>query len=340
MCSNKSLSKRCLGLSLSVWLSLSLWLGLCLTGLAVAADSAPIAVYNSLPIMQGSGLTVPQSANVSKQKGLSWLVNASLQSHANDAGVRASSQSFERLVIDAEVLRLDARLQWQLAPRWQASIKLGSLRNSAGGLDSLIGRWHSAFDLTQGDRGNFAEDQFLISYANQAGQNRLNRATSGITDTEISVAYQLVGSANYSLAAHAYANLPTGKSAKLTGSDSTDLGFSVALASVSSGQWAWHTNLGVVMPGDTQLFGLETVDTIWQGSAGVHWQPRQRWRWTAQIDAHDGVFNSQIEELNRSAWQLSLGLEFAQQWQIYLAEDLSVNRAADFSFGLNWRSDF
>ena len=58
-----------------------------------------------------------------------------------------------------------------------------------------------------------------------------------------------------------------------------------------------------------------------------------------QLDGHGEVFDSLIEEINKPAWQLTLASNY-KQWQIYFAEDITVNRAADFSLGINWVSQY
>ncbi|MFT5571759.1 MAG: hypothetical protein ACI9FR_000679 [Cryomorphaceae bacterium] len=52
------------------------------------------------------------------------------------------------------------------------------------------------------------------------------------------------------------------------------------------------------------------------------------------------MFDSQLKELSAPAWQLAFAGEFADQWQFYFAEDISVNRAPDLSIGANWQSSF
>lgn len=302
---------------------------------ALAANSTPIRTQNSLPVAEGSGLTPPKSAALLQNGKWNVQLSANVQSHANDAG-----SGRETLILDGEVQRLDVVLQWKFAPRWQASIEASGLNNTAGNLDSLIDDWHDAFSLDDGDRDVFAQDQFLFEYSNGAQINSLSTSTSGIGDIELGVSYQATTTAHINLALHATVNVPTGDANQLTGSDEADVAVSAALGSANNTSLGWHANLGILALGDPHLFGIATKDSVWFSSLGAHWQPTDKWRWTVQLDGHQAVFVSDIPELNRDAWQLGVGLEYDQRWQVYFGEDLSVNRTADFSFGVNWRSTF
>lgn len=302
-----------------------------------AVDSTPIRAHNSLPIMQGLGLAPARDAALDSAQRLSWAVDFALQSHANNA---ASANAGEALLIDAESLLLSAELRWDFSPAWRAAIKVGAVRHSAGALDSAIRAWHDALGLTQGDREALADDQFTIFYQQNGRQTQLAKASSGVSDTELSLAYQLQETDRWQLAVHGFINLPSGDEARLSGSRSSDYGLAIAWASNTAQRWGWHSSIGLNAIGDDQLFGINTQNAVWSVSSGVHFQAGEKWRWSAQLDGHDALFESQIPELSRPAWQLALGLEFADQWQVFITEDLTVNRAADFTLGLSWRSKF
>ena len=300
-----------------------------------ASDSTPIHVTNILPIMQGSGLGSPKyslikSADQSPVFSSNFYLN--LQSHANDAG----SQN-ESLLIDGEVHQLAMQLNWQFAPLWQASIETSALRNTSGSLDGLIRDWHDLFGLQQGDRNTLEDDLFLYGYQDQELGSRLilDEATSGISDTELSVAYQFFSDQRFSVATYLSALLPTGDQAKATGSDKTDLKFTLAVGSNNVSSLAWHVNVDLISIGDDTLFAIPTKNGVWATSAGLHWQSNERWRWSAQLDGHDKIFNSAIDEIDKAAWQLTLAMQYGKHWQLYFSEDLTVNSAADFTIGIN-----
>lgn len=305
---------------------------------AQANDSRPIYLNNVLPIMQGSGLTAPKASLLSDdEKNSDWsvLVSANLQSHANEA-----DSGDEYLIIDGEVQQLSLLTQWNFTARWQLGVDLSLTKNSAGNFDNAIREWHDLFSLDQGDRKNLPDDQFLVNYRDgDISSIELSDSASSLSDTEVSLAYQLYADNGLSVAAHLSAMLPTGDADKATGSDKTDIKLSLAVGSNTNTSLAWHLNADVIAIGDDALFAIPTKDTTWAVSAGLHWKSNEDWRWSMQLDGHGEIFISEIDEINQPVWQLSLAGQY-KRWQVYFAEDLTVNRAADFSFGVNWLSAY
>jgi len=299
----------------------------------LAVNTTPIPTKNTLPVMQGAGLGKPQSAKINNTSPWTINVNASLQSHANDAGSQTES-----LLIDSEVHSVVTNLQWNFAPAWQLALQLEGLRNTSGHFDGTIDRWHDLFGLDAGDRSRQARDQINIEYHSPESATRINHANSGLGDTRISLGYQLQDRLDWQLAIYSEVNLPTGKPQSLLGSDKTDL--SLGLAAARSGEtFGWHANLGVVAIGDKSLFGIATQTAAWFSSLGTHWQINQNWRISAQLDGHARVFVTSVDEIGGPAWQLSLSGERklgknGASIQAYFSEDISVNRTADFLFGV------
>ncbi len=303
---------------------------------ALAQNSQPIHVTNTLPIMIGSGLSAPKISDITSQKSLSVDFFSRVESNANDAG-----SATETLTIDGEVQSFSALGKWNFFPRWQLSIELSALRHAAGNLDNLIREWHDFFGLDQGDRDFLPDGQFLYQYENtdsELSAISINDSVSGISDTELSLAYQLYSDDKINLATYISAVLPSGDANKLTGSDKTDFKFSLALGSRAQ-RIGWHASGDFIRIGDRRLFTIPTKDTTWATSMGVHFKASNAWRWSAQLDGHGAIFESAIDEIGGSAWQLSLATEY-RGWQMYFSEDVSVNHAADFSFGINWRAAY
>jgi len=302
-----------------------------------AGSVDPIIVKNSLPFMEGLGLPAPKRASINAN-GI-WSVTAigNVQSHANvefDGG-----QSF---TLDGEVHKLGAVIEWGFAPRWQASATLESISNTGGSLDRLIDRWHDTFGLPDGDRPVLGRDQFLFQLSNGNEVIELNESTSGLGDIELGLSYQWLTTERFNLAAHVTANLPVGDANELTGSEDPDISASLAFSSKRPSGINWHANIGVLAIGDDEVFGLSTESITWFSSTGLHWQPSQRWRWSAQLDGRGAVLQSVFQELSDPAFQIAIGSEFSwgdegSALQLYFTEDISVNRSADFAFGLNIR---
>lgn len=308
------------------------WILLFVLNCSNASDAAPIPVVNSLPVMAGAGLNKPKSASLLDHQEISASINAVVQSHANDAG-----SPNEDLILDGEVHTLDISLKWGFAPDWQASINAAGIRNTSGQFDGLIDEWHDLLSLNTGDRSQQARDQFRFLYRSENSSIELSEPSSGITDTTISLGHQLIESSEWQLALYADVNLPTGKSNRALGSEKADYALSLAAAKLSH-RFTWHANIRALLIGDESLFGIPTENTAWASSLGLHWQASDKWRWSTQLDGHGAVFKSAIDEINQPAWQMSLAGERTlgagnSSIQVFFTEDVSVNRAADFSFG-------
>lgn len=304
----------------------------CLSPLtAHAVDTSPIPVRNSLPIIEGSGLNAPRAARLSALGSLELNVISNIESHASDSG-----SGFETLIIDGEQHSLALKLDWSFAEGWQGFVGLQALRNTPGSFDNAIDAWHDFFNLDDGDRAEQAKNQLLFFYEGAEGTARLSESNSAIGDLQLGISRQLLSSQNFDLALHGEANLPNGKTMQALGSDKTDLSFSIA-ASGSANTIGWHSNLGMVAIGDNALFAVPTKPSTWFSSLGAHWQASPKWRWSAQLDGHGPILDSRIKELEQDSWQLAVAAERRQSnsaLQIYFTEDISVNSAADFSFGI------
>jgi len=317
------------------------WLG-CLLLLQDADCSAsntnPIATTNSLPVMQGLGLSSPLPADLQITGSWAFDLNSNIQSHANDAGSLT-----EDLIIDGEVHLLSTTLKFKLSDDWQLGLQVTGNRVSAGQLDSVIDDWHDFFGLDDGDRSRQPQEQLNILYRNQNHSIQVTDSVSGLVDAQLMLSHQVIDRPSFKLSVHGQLNLPTGANRPLLGSQETDASLSVAAAG-DKGSFAWHTNIGALAIGDDSLFLIPTRGSTWFSSLGLHWRASDRWRLSAQMDAHGPVLRSDIEELNQEAWLFSLAVErkFWQsgpRLQLYFSEDVSVNRAADFSLGINLKFD-
>ena len=317
----------------------------------------PFMVSAELPVGIGLGLPKALSSQTMVAGETQWSINGSIQSHANDAGARD-----EVLLLDGETHRLDFSFHYGLSKRWQLDSQFAYIRHTAGQLDSLIQNWHDLLGLSDGDRPEFQQDSLLFSYQDSTQNAMLNQSIGGISDIRLGVAYSLnsseltqttvkptkVSSSQWLL--RAGLNLPTGDAKKLTGSDKTDVDIGLYGSSPKIGRFntvGWHANLGYLYTGDKQAFGIKTRNHNWFTSTGLHWAMRPNLQIKAQLDAHSALFDSAIDELARSAVLLTIGGSYQSpkytnrailDW--YISEDLTVNRAADFTFGMAMRHRF
>lgn len=315
----------------------------------------PFLVNGELPIARGAGL--PKALPAMLVGGWEFGLYSELQSNASDSGASVeSAEGGESLVLDGETGIIGISLAAPFAERWELRLQTEYVRHAPGRLDGLIEQWHDTFGLSQGDRTIFDEDQLLFSYQASSQQsleqlNTLSQRSKGFADTALSIAYQLNEKHLSATSLRVGLNLPTGDTKKVLGSDKVDGSISLHqagkdLAGVSG--LGWHGNVGYLRIGDERLFGIKTEQDVFFSSIGLHWLASEQWTLKAQLDSHSELFESEIDELSRSASQLTLGVAYLagshgkkerSVIEGYFAEDVTVNRAPDFTFGLRsrWR---
>jgi len=274
-------------------------------------DFSPFFVNNVLPVSIGLGLPKTLSANSLNQGEKQLIFNLGVKSNANDSGSTAG----EMLRLDGETYSLDVGLAYGLSERWQLDAQISYLRHTAGSLDSLIDSWHEFFGLDEGDRPLFERDQFQYSFTSGSNDEFVTEG-DGISDFRLGIGYVIKQSKPWNFLVRAGVSLPTGETDNLTGSDDVDADVGFYFNGRGLGRWrnvAWHANLGYL---------------LLQG----------------QLDSHGSFFESDIDELARAAHELTIGLSYQTkrggQFEIYFSEDISVNRAADFSFGISKKIKF
>ena len=314
---------------------------------AAYLNTSPFWVNADLPITVGSGLPKALSAQAPAVGDTHITVNGIIKSNANDAG-----SNDESLVLDGESYAFELGLEYGLSKKWSVDLQLAYIRHTGGSLDSLIDGWHDAFGLSDGDRPLFEEDDLNFSFQGSDGEQRqINESTGGISDLRLGVGYSLnslverYASIN-SLLLRSGFSLPTGDPDKLTGSDKLDWDIGL-YANGRSQKWSrlgWHVNLGYLYTGDDSLFGIKTEQQAWFNSLGLSWAVNSKLQFKAQLDSHSALFDSDIDEIARFASQLTLGTAYHSQRfgliELYFTEDVTVNRAADFSFGFSVKRIF
>jgi len=304
-------------------------------------ETTPFWVNADLPVMQGLGLPKALSAQLPIKGDTRLMINGIIKSNANDSGANN-----ETLLIDGESQALELGFEYGLSQQWSVDLQLAYIRHTGGSLDSLIQSWHDAFGLSDGDRPLFDQDNLNFTYRRRDREHQINQTTGGISDARLGLGYALSQLAHKlkpidSLMLRSGVNLPTGDSDKLTGSDKLDWDIGL-YANGHSQKWsklAWHANFGYLYVGDDSLFGIKTKQHAWFNSLGLSWEISPNLQVKAQLDSHSALFDSEIDELAKYASQLTLGSAYRSKHlgliEFYVSEDLTVNRAADFSLGLS-----
>lgn len=303
----------------------------------------PFFVTNNLPVSIGLGLPKALSSHSLDQGQKRLDINFGVKSNANDAG----NQNSEVLILDGETQSIDIGLSYGLTDRWQIDTQVSYLGHSSGSLDSLIQNWHDFFSLDDGDRPFFGRDEFLYSYTNNGEQDQLVESSDGISDIRIGLGYSIQQRFVDQLMLRAGLSLPTGDNEKLTGSEKTDFDLGIYANGRGDKRWkslGWHANLGYLFIGDDESLGITTKSGSWFNSLGAYWAVNSKLTIKGQLDSHGVLFESNISELSNSATELTLGFAYKTKrlgvLELYFSEDVTVNRAADFSVGLSSRIFF
>ena len=83
---------------------------------------------------------------------------------------------------------------------------------------------------------------------------------------------------------------PVGDADELTGNDDLDYSFWLAGSSHLGELSMIDTNIGVVLPGDSVLTGLETEDVVFFGHAGAHIALNPTFALKLQLAGHSGYY--------------------------------------------------
>ena len=301
-------------------------------------EFSPFFVNNVLPISIGLGLPKTLSANTLEKGQKKLTLNLGVKSNANDAG----SSNGEMLQLDGETYSLDVGFTYGLTRRWQLDAQISYLRHTGGSLDNLIDSWHDFFSLDDGDRPLFEQDQFQFSYSDGNVDESIDESVDGISDLRVGLGYLVKSFGSSNVFLRAGLSLPTGDADKLTGSDDVDADIGIYTNGRGTNRWrnlGWHANLGYLIIGDDQALGVSTQSGAWFSSLGGYWAISQRLVLKSQFDLHGSFFESGIDELASSANEVTVGFAYKTKksgsFDVFFSEDISVNRGADFSFGVS-----
>ncbi|MCC5888565.1 MAG: DUF3187 family protein [Gammaproteobacteria bacterium] len=300
-----------------------------------APGDAPFLWRNSGPIATLFGLPRARTAVLPAAGEVHADLLFELSSHFT------SSQSpREAVLIDGETATLVARFERGFAEHWAASVELVGMRHSGGFLDRVIDQWHDWFGLPEGGRDVAPRDRLRMVW-DADGERRLELVEShtGAGDVRIGLARQLHRSPARDVALRLDAELPVGRSSRLTGSNGVDVALGVSLTereALAGLGLSSHFTLGVLRPAGDGLVGDRLRDVAGFGNWTLVWPVTERLTLKAQIDGHTELVRSDLKQIGGwsiqgglgGAWQVSPGL--ALEFAVY--EDLRPGSAPDVSF--------
>jgi len=316
---------------------------------AAPLSITPFYTFNQSPLVQIHGLPAAESALI-QSPGRTWSLLAI--DIANNFVARDTTD--ESLTLDGESYRFTVALRHGLTERFEIGMDLPFIEHDGGVFDGFIEEWHSFFQLSQGKRGKAGHGRFLFAYEKDGEEQlRLEESKFGIGDIRLSSGWQLYhdGRGNPSaVALRASLKLPTGSSARLHGSGSTD--FALWLSGSDDilfpGEWGHLTmfiSSGALAMTEGKVLKEQQEDLVGFGNLGFGWSPAQWIALKAQLSWHSPFYKeSQFAALSRHVVQLLIGGTCAfsarTALDIAVSEDITVATSPDVALHLGLSHQF
>jgi hypothetical protein len=308
--------------------------------MAKAADSpTPFYSRDQNPLVIIYGLPTPTPARILRP-GQSRLVSSLNLSNT----INGENDGSESLFVDVESYQLNLLYDHALNAQWMLRLQLPLIRHSSGFMDDWIDDYHDLLNLPENIRPDYPNDQIDIRYSDGGIQQlSLQQDTSGIGDVSLQTAYQARASDDGNLSYWISLKLPSGDSARLTGSGSTDLALWLAAdQNLVDDLWVYG-NLGIVLMSDSEVLPQRHNSSALFASAGLQLHPWQPLLIKFQFDGHSAFYDSANEFLG-PVIQLTFGgtliLSPVSELDIAVAEDIQSGASPDVNFVFTWRRRF
>ncbi|PIW47050.1 MAG: hypothetical protein COW18_09795 [Zetaproteobacteria bacterium CG12_big_fil_rev_8_21_14_0_65_54_13] len=315
-----------------------------ISGVSHASEIEPFQTRNQNPFIPIFGLPVAEAGFITQPGELKAAAFLDLSNSFSGSNLPG-----ERVWIDGQTSRYTLLVRYGLSAALEAGIEVPLVHQGGGSTDALIDNFHKLFGFSPAGRNRTARNQISYLYAsNGVNQVNVNRSGMGVGDITLSGAYQLWGNTDTrSLALRAGLKLPTGESATLHGSGSTDLSLWLACSDPETFS-AWDItvfgSIGALALGNAKVMQNVQRHAVAFGSMGLGWRVSESIVLKAQIDGHTPFYNSSLDELGLISAQLvfggSIDLSEKMALDIALSEDIVVASAPDIVFHLALRTKF
>lgn len=315
---------------------------------AVSGSAAEIAAFptsNQSPLVQIFGLPQAGTASVLPAGRYALTVVEDVASNfAHD------ETSHEKILLDGESYRTVLSLSRGIGRDLELGLELPFVGHGGGVFDGFIEGWHDTFNLPQGGRKSAPQNRLLYRYEKD-GKVRLllDESGFGLGDIRLIGGWQLYrgtsGTARNAVALRGSLKLPTGSSAWLRGSGSTDVALWLSGSSSFTLPGPWG-ELGFYGAGGGMIMTQGDVLPDQQrhaagfGTAGFGYAPVDWITLKLQLDGHTAFYdNSDLRELSNSALEIRMGgdINFSASTALSIAvsEDLAVYTAPDVTLHLS-----
>jgi hypothetical protein len=309
---------------------------------AQGVETRPFETTEQNPFAQIYGLPSIGPARVLAAGDSEWRASADLANY-----YAFDSRNAEQITVDGETRRYVLAMRRGAGDGMEWGFELPYVRQSGGGLDHFIERWHDWGGFPNGGRELAPRDRLLIEYRrNGVPLVRLQDPGEGPGDVKLFAARRLASDAP-DLALRAALKLPTGDSAGLRGSGAADAALWLSAACGSTqcrGAFAWYGGAGLLVAGRGDILPQQQRRLIPFAGFGVMWRVTQDFAFKAEVNGHDAFYrDSALRELNSAAQGLFGGswrLGRAHSLDFAIAEDLKVSSVPDVQFHFAWRATY
>ena len=331
-----------------ILLSLFIFTSVCLSSHTVyALDIIPFNTKNQSPIVQIYGLPAAGNAILLSPGQKEFRMMLDYASNYVD-----DTNGGEHIILDGETARISLNGRYGLAQGVECGLEIPYVIHGGGFLDGFIINYHDFFGLPQGGRDQAPRNRLLYLYTRDGAERmRIDSSSSGLGDISLVAGFQMYHDGKEypsAVALRTSLKLPTGESAQLRGSGSTDLAIWLTASSdhkLTAGHWTIFGDAGIMGMTNGKVIEEQQRNLVGFGSVGAGWSPLTWIAFKVQLDAHTPFYkDSQLRELNADAVQLLIGgtLSLSKQTalDIGVSEDLIVHTSPDVSFHFDLRTQF
>lgn len=313
---------------------------------APARDQALFSTSDQSPFIQVYSLPSPAEHPALAPGQWGWRFAFDVASNA----IQDEAPGEQRIVLSGETYRTGLSLRYGVSERLAAEILVPFVAHSSGMLDGLIRDWHDLFGISNQRRDALRGHGLSYVYTvHDEERHAIRERGRGIGDVRLSADYRLraLPAGERSLVLRPGLKLPTGSSAGLRGSGSTDVSLQL-LSTDRQTLSRWGTTLawmvGGLWLGEAELLDELRRDVVAIASIGVS---RPVWRALTgrlQLDGHSAFYDSELRPLGSSAIQLTFGgslvLPRAGRIDFALTENLFTDTTPDVGIHIGWRGAF
>jgi len=312
-----------------------------------AVEITPFSTQNQSPLVQIFGLpSIDKAILLPAGKADVRLILDQASNYIED------SNSRESILLDGESTRITFSSHYGLIKRFEVGLEVPFLIQGGGFLDDFLIGYHNAFGFPQGGRDKAPRNRLLYQYWKD-GQERLkmDRSGYGLGDIHLNGAWQLYARMEgqpRAVALRASLKFPTGDSAQLLGSGSTDFSLWVTVSDdyqLTRGHLTLLGAAGVMAMTEGKVLRDQQRNLVWFGSLGIGWSPFLWLAFKIQTNAHTPFYqDSELRELNAASAQFIIGgtLAFSERTtlDIGVVEDIIVKTSPDVVFHFALRQKF